>query len=1329
MLNRSIKKIYSTDDINKQENLTFSDILAIPNIVLLGEPGAGKTHLFTTASQHENGKLITARSFACNADDTYTGKPVYIDALDEKRSRDEQIDSISEIIRLVRQYKPAKVRISCRAADWLGETDLELFKPYFDANGGYCVVALEALTEAEIDQILTDHHIKNPFEFRETAYSKGVSSLLNNPQTLIMLARLVSNGQWPKSKNDLYENATNLLLTEHNKNHQHKPLAHYVVNDLKQAAGAACAILLIADIEAISLLESENFPYTEIPYPKADTVLAALTKRSFVSVDQEQVTYSHRTIAEYLAACWLVDTIRNGLPISRVCSLLCVDGHPAPELRGLYAWLTQLLPEHADFLMATDPYGVLVQGDVACLTLSSRNALLNALVKLSEQDPWFRGQDWTSEPLGALSTPEMAAELKALLAREPKQYHLRSVVLNAITYGEPQPSLEEELLHIFCDNNEVYGARSDAYDALVHAIPNGKELIVKAVREQLKNSNDELRLKENVMADMFEGYFNLDDVALLISDFETHRKEDNVVGNLSVLSHSLPLDILPELLDRICHFGSNKRYKHQDIEFFTCEILTRVLSSKKSIELKRLWSWFSTTEYYSSNSSYKDEIKVWFSENPKTVIGLFKITLTQYGHFRDIRFFWHKFQELTKFTLTNEQLIDTAFSFIKGKKSCDDKEQFIFKLAFNLTICHTIDVDRFTLLYDYGISHPELAELLSELCYSHIADWPIENAKTKNVHKKQQTTRQQQNRTDFEKNKDLIRIGQHHGWLAYLGQLYFAKFSEVDKKQTPKQRLEQELGKQNTVLALEGLRAAFNRTDLPTSLEIAQFYAENKYHEWWYAIPVGITENWFYQQNLNAYPESALKSALAFNILFPSFFHVEGNAQRQFEPDWQQALFQYKPELVQSVYLEIIESQLTIKRDYVTGIWVICRHQQLASNRPAIVLKLLTDYPNAPTQVLETLLSTAVSLPEIASDLLKLIQQVLQPKTRVRLKQKALWLCAGFYMDFECFKDMVIWGVTKQKDFIWILISFIDDVPSRSEKKPPEYFLPVQLGFLIELVATQFPYVERKSGGWVGSQNPWDATDFIKRNINQLSTQTDNESISTLSRLIDKPELESYHDHLKHAFANQAALLREQHFDRPNWQQAIESLKNGKPAHTADLHALTVEHLNDVANRIVNENTDLFKFFWNEDSYARITEPKPEESCRDKLVELLRPKFAPFGISVEPEGHMARDKRADIVLKYQTEQTLPIEVKRNYHADLWTACENQLDRLYTRDPQAKGYGIYLVFWFGDQRPRSMPNPTNGLQKPKTAQELEIALRSLIKSSDQNRLAIVVIDVT
>ena len=77
------------------------------------------------------------------------------------------------------------------------------------------------------------------------------------------------------------------------------------------------------------------------------------------------------------------------------------------------------------------------------------------------------------------------------------------------------------------------------------------------------------------------------------------------------------------------------------------------------------------------------------------------------------------------------------------------------------------------------------------------------------------------------------------------------------------------------------------------------------------------------------------------------------------------------------------------------------------------------------------------------------------------------------------------------------------------------------------------------------------------------------------------------------------------------------------------MHQL-VAHLGDLKLSIARANTDIFKQFWNLDSYARTTEPRPEEACRDNLVTLSRPSLLPLGITVEPEGHMVADKRADI---------------------------------------------------------------------------------------------------
>jgi len=1192
MLNRSVKKIYPISDNSKDsENLTFADILDVPNIVLLGEPGAGKSHLFNHGSQHENGNCITARNFTIYADEPYTNKPVYIDALDEKRSRSEQPDSIGEIIRRIKQINPSKVRLSCRVADWLGETDLELFKPYFEANGGYCVVVLEALTGAEIDQILTGKNIDNPSEFREQAYNKGVSSLLTNPQTLIMLADSVKNGQWPKTKKELYENATELLLTEHNDKHKRKPLAGFTPSQLKDAAGAACAVLLIADVEGISLLKGRH-SYAEIPYPDSEAVLAALTKQAFVTIDQEQVNYSHRTIAEYLAACWLVNSIRKGLPVSRVCSLLCVDNYPALELRGLYAWLVQLLPdEYADALMANDPYGVLVLGDVSCLSLSSRKALLNALVKLAEKDPWFRAQDWTSEPLGALSTPEMANEFKAILSRQPRQFHLRSVVLNAISYGELQPELKDDLLQIFCDDDAPYAERSDAFDGLINAIPDGIALVVQATKERLQSSSDDLRLKEAVMTRIYDGHFNVEDVVQLVSEHINHREiQDRLIGGLWSLSRSLPLDELPQVLDRLTKIELDESKYNDDFWHFNYDTLERTLLSTKNIDIDRLWLWISKLKLSPRSGSYfnKDSIKDWFSANQQYVIALFNTALREQNDLISIWRFWNDFQQLVRFEFDIDQIINSAFSLIVEKDYCNEKEQFIFELALTLTVTRTTNLERFNLLFKFGCSHPELSGVLSHACQTEVQDWRWKDINRNIKHKKKQRETQQKNRSDFEKQQDLICSGQHLGWMAWLADVYFARFTDIDRTLEPKKRLEQQLGEQNIEIALEGLQAVLNRSDLPTPFEIVALPSQNEYLSWWFSILVGMSECWGKQDDLTAYSEQALKAALALNLLLPSFYQTEGNHSQQIEPEWQQALFQYKPELVQAVYLEIIEILLKTKQDHVQGIRDLCQHPQLTHNRAAIVLWLLTNYPNAPSQELETLLLTAVTLPDIKDELLLLTQSVLKPRTRVRLKQKVLWISIGFLIDFEQFKDAIIHCSAKRESFIWTLISIIGHVRSDDDKNQPYKFAVAQFNFITCLVGKRFPDVAHPTGVMCGNQNPWDAADFVKRRITQLSTQIDGESIRALNDLIGEPQLSSYRDYLKHAAANQAALRRKQLFVQPNWQQAIAALSNGKPAHIADLHALTIEHLKDVVNRIRTENTDIFKIFWNEaDSYDK----------------------------------------------------------------------------------------------------------------------------------------------
>ena len=113
--------------------------------------------------------------------------------------------------------------------------------------------------------------------------------------------------------------------------------------------------------------------------------------------------------------------------------------------------------------------------------------------------------------------------------------------------------------------------------------------------------------------------------------------------------------------------------------------------------------------------------------------------------------------------------------------------------------------------------------------------------------------------------------------------------------------------------------------------------------------------------------------------------------------------------------------------------------------------------------------------------------------------------------------------------------------------------------------------------------------------------------------------------------------------------------------------------------------------------------------------------------TAEPEGHIVDNKRADIAVA-RPGMKVVIELKKDTHQGVWSAAQEQLDRFYTRDPEAKGFGIYGVFWFGATLERKLPAPPDSMAKPKTAAEMAGSLRELLPENARARIAIVVFDV-
>ena len=245
----------------------FSDFSEHANLVLLGDAGAGKTHLFEEAASASGGRCLKARAFLLTPTIPQAAT-LFVDALDETRAGRNDQDTVDTLIKKLFEVRPKKVRISCRVADRLGETDLAAFQTYFQQHGGVTVLALQSLSRSEqVSVLIAERSAGAPATSAEAdaflleAEDKGLREFTHSPQNLLMLWDAVKSGQsWPTTRKELFELSTELLLREHNKAQQRKEAGKFDGRELRDAAGAICAMRLVSDILGVSLLGNGDGP-------------------------------------------------------------------------------------------------------------------------------------------------------------------------------------------------------------------------------------------------------------------------------------------------------------------------------------------------------------------------------------------------------------------------------------------------------------------------------------------------------------------------------------------------------------------------------------------------------------------------------------------------------------------------------------------------------------------------------------------------------------------------------------------------------------------------------------------------------------------------------------------------------------------------------------------------------------------------------------------------------------------------------------------------------------------------------------------------------------
>ena len=338
-ISRTCTKIQEKLEVQQGEEQACSQGLkefrAVPAYVLLGDPGAGKT----TAFQDECGALgasahfVTARDFLTldpQQHPEWREKTLFIDGLDEIRAGTSDVRTpFDEIRRHLNKLKKPFFRLSCREADWLGENDRKRLE-LVSRDQRITVLRLDTLGDLDIEAFLKKHPgVRDAKGFIKSAGEKRIDGFLSNPQSLKMLADVVvDNGNWPKSRRELFETACEKMSKETNEEHRIAEPPSAPASEptkLLDVAGRLCALLLISGkagyVGNRGYVRHESADdYIEVEQCGGEDpalLHRALSTRLFRAESPSNGRFApvHRHIAEYLGARYLAKLIDGTIDV------------------------------------------------------------------------------------------------------------------------------------------------------------------------------------------------------------------------------------------------------------------------------------------------------------------------------------------------------------------------------------------------------------------------------------------------------------------------------------------------------------------------------------------------------------------------------------------------------------------------------------------------------------------------------------------------------------------------------------------------------------------------------------------------------------------------------------------------------------------------------------------------------------------------------------------------------------------------------------------------------------------------------------------------------
>ena len=1325
----------ATSALGHRETRPLADHRSRSAYVLLGDPGAGKTTAFNAEVDElgDQSLFISARdliTYSLEHHPEWKDRTLFIDGLDEVRVGSSDVRTpFDEIRARLDALGRPKFRLSCRSADWLGAIDrtkLDDVAP----DGKVTVLNLDPLNDENISRILEGHHgfCGDPVAFIVEARERGIGGLLTNPQTLeLVVETVVDGGGWPSSRRETFEIACARLAVEQNPEHS------IVVRDidvgrLADAAGRLCIVQLVAGVPGYASeqrrADEDYIDPNRSGYEDGDLLRRALTTNLFKVADAGGFQPIHRHIAEYVGAAHVAGLIEKGLPAKRVIALMTgEDGLVVSELRGLSAWLAANSKIARSTLIQLDPIGVGNYGDISGFSVDDKRSLLESLARQTSVPGYMFAASAFSDLAMHEFVPVFVEAMKSP-DREAEHQSFVAFLLLTLTNSQPMPTLANALYEIVFDETWWPGVRHSALEVFARLCREGiggrskLEAILNAVRDG-KLGDPDNELLGNLLTHMYPTHVP----ASKVLDFLHDGGDPRTIGSYLMFWKQRLIDESSD--DQIAELLDNMVAKLSDLR----PALERHLLYDLPLELLERGliahgDWMGTPELYDwlrmgSNSSWRRRgdgvrarIRSWLENRPDIQKSVLIEGLSRSVEPDDFRFHAYNVDRClfgsdspSDFGLWSlKQAVKQAYSNPMAAGHFLERAVSAHKTQLHNS---GLSVD---LLRDLTAEHEELKAKLDKLLAPEVLpDNHVYDDETEEFLR--QSRQREEEWMDYVRSQReaLLENRAPHMLLYQLAENYLGGIDRISGR--PSVRGVEELLKNDLDLVaagLRGLKRVIFRSDIPDIDDVLELRTRGRVHYVSFAVLAGMAElERTSPEQLDNLDENQIRKALTFYFNGPL---------GQVKPEWYLRMLQRHPEIVAGVQLRFAVSNFKSKESYVDGLWHLSNEQEHAPVARLVSLPLLRSFPARARlkhmEALENLLLAAIQHVD-RQTLERLIDEKLQLKS-LDVAQRARWLAAGLIVSPNKFLDAAEEFAGGSERRIRHLASLFQN---RASVMPDAHAARL----LVQLAGRSYGPDLLYEDGWRTPEIR--GSEFVRDLLQRLAGTPDQDATNALEILAEDPGLLPWREIMLRSHESQRVVRRDATYRHPTVEQVADTLNRSTPANAADLAALIVDRFEMLNRRIRSGNTDDWRQYWNEDINGKPLTPKHEDHCRDALLSDLR-LLLPDSVDAQPEGQYANDRRSDIRVTALAGFNVPVEIKKNNNRDLWTAIDDQLINRYASDPETRGYGIYLVFWFGRAYTQIGPDGS----RPKDPTALREKLQDDLSYEHARKISVCVIDV-